>query len=371
MKLLIDMSCITKKTRYSSVSIYIMRLVDSLKKKDHHNIILLFDKSFEFYLKDRYPDFTYYTIKRNYLLYRLPFISDWYARCIYKKTISKIQCDYELIASDLDRGTLINPIHNRVIVIHDLKGIKEKTFASKKNFLFYKKIIETSRAVIAISNYTKNDIILHYKTPENKISVIHNSVNLSHNSIKPDSFDDSKKYFLYVNTLQPYKNILTLLQAFNLLVKKFDYNLVIVGKTTAYWLKIIRPFIQSKFWKNRIIHYEKLSAEELKYLYENTSLFISTSKREGFGYTPIEAAICRVPVLCSMCEALQETTHGLVNYYSPVDDFEALAYKMEQIINKPLQEKELNQIAEFFKITYSDEHQLEQIMQVFQNLENT
>ena len=93
------------------------------------------------------------------------------------------------------------------------------------------------------------------------------------------------------------------------------------------------------------------------------------SLREGFGYTPIEAALCKVPVICSRCEALPYSTQGLLNYYEPAKDYKALACKIDEVLNNPPSEQQLEKIAEKYKKDYSSERQLDLFKKVLDDIE--
>ena len=363
MNLLIDMSCINAKNAYASIPAYITNLVDSFHSSGVTNISLLTDISQLQKISQRYPNYKIYPIKRNYFLYRIPIISDFYSRYSYKKLLSKINCDTVLIASDQDRGTIAEILQKKIVVIFDLKGIKTTSQSTNfKNYIFYKKLVSQASSIIAISKYTKNDIVKYLSIPESKIHVIPCSVSVAKNPVKVDGLPD--KYILYVNTLQPHKNIQTLIAAYNECKYRNEYKFVVVGKTTSFWKEQICSLIEKDDLKQNVVHLQNLSKEELCYVYKNASLFVTPSLHEGFGYTPIEAAICGVPVISSTCEALKDSTQGLLNYYEPANDSFALTKKIEEVIETPPDKNTLLAIAEKFIHDYSAETQLNKFIEV-------
>ena len=102
-------------------------------------------------------------------------------------------------------------------------------------------------------------------------------------------------YILYVNAIREYKNIYTLIKAFNELKDVVTHNLVIVGKRNDYWERVIIPYIKEKNLLSRIELIEYATDAELNYLYKNAAVFVSPSLYEGLGYTPIEAAMHAIP----------------------------------------------------------------------------
>lgn len=175
-------------------------------------------------------------------------------------------------------------------------------------------------------------------------------------------------YILYVNTLQPYKNIATLVKAFCAIKDRCKERLLVVGKSTAYWENVMLPLLHTNKVNDRVIQLENLSNNELRFLYEHASLFVTPSLNEGFGYTPIEAAICQCPVLSSMQESLPDVTKGFLNYYYPAIDEEALAHSIIKLLNNRPKQETLNKIANIYCECYSPQKQAENILQLLYNV---
>jgi glycosyltransferase involved in cell wall biosynthesis len=92
---------------------------------------------------------------------------------------------------------------------------------------------------------------------------------------------------------------------------------------------------------------------------------VTTSLCEGFGYTPIEAAIYKCPVISTIQDSLPDVTEGLVNYYYPALDENALADKMIEVFAHYPSTETLEAISEHFKEIYApqiQEHAIHQIL---------
>lgn len=359
MKILVDMVEVSMDRLHASIPIYLMRFISAIKLEDRKYYTLLIRKDMEEFFRSSFPDFKvlfYHGMGYRRYFWRNPL---YYYSCYkLRRIIQRYHFNVVFIATDQPVYTLFKFKCRKVIVIHDLKGLKwnnniKSALCSLYLKRLYEKSIQTADAIIAISKYTKQDIRIYYpKVEENKIHVIYNSVTLADKAVKPVGFAESK-YILFVNTLRCYKNIATVVRAYCLINREIDNKLIIVGKKTRYWEEQIMPYIRSCNMVNRIIQLQHLTDEELRYLYENASLFVTSSLNEGFGYTPIEAAMCKCPVVCSIQEALPDVTQGLLNYYQPAMDAEALADKMIQVLKNPPSAGELNRIAETYASLYS------------------
>lgn len=362
MKILIDLSYIQMDRLFKSLSIYIFRFLDTIEERGQFKLLVL--KECEEYIKKRYPGFecvSYEPYSNNCRYSRLiKFIQ----RCWrYKFVVENSGCDCLFVPNDLVMFSLVKTRMRKVVVVHDLKTLKEKPgFKGRLSYIMFKfyywVLMHYSDSVVAISRYTKEDIHAFFRSiPADKVKVVYNSVVLSRTRKEPINVDLPERYILYVNTLHPYKNIMTLVRAFDELRLKIDHKLVIVGNETDYWRNFVSAYITHHGLSSRVIRLSNISNEELRYLYEHASLFVSTSMREGFGYTPIEAAMCACPVVCSMCEALPDTTRGLLNYYTSAKDEHELANKICQVLNTPPSTEELEYIASTFADLYSPQKQ--------------
>lgn len=368
MNILVDATEISMERLYSSIPMYIMRILSQIALEERNNYTLLINKNCNSFFKNHYPGFKLITFDfKGWNKYWHSNLKYRYTIYKFNKLIKQLKIDVIFIPTDYPYYLQEKLNCKKVVVIHDLKGIKRNCNTLKEAYeayslnKMYERHLKSADKIIAISKYTKQDILSYYtQINETKIHVIYNSVDIATKTEKPNySFDNP--YILYVNTLHQYKNVSTLIKSFAKLSNNIVHNLIVVGKTTPYWDNEIKPLIKNLKIENRIIQLQGLSDEELRYMYENAALFVTPSLHEGFGLTPIEAAICKCPVICSIQEALPDSTRGLLNYYQPAMDDEELTKIMRNLLNTPPCESELNKISEYYRDIYSPIKQFESI----------
>lgn len=372
MKVLFDVTDITEQRKFMSISQYKLRLLKVFSSQEKENITLLVTNNNVGYIKKICPQYPQKIVdNRKNILTRIPYIRCFVYPCLFKKVVESSGCDVFFSASDTTRITKLKMNVPKVIVIHDLKAIKYLDVRKRKEaYDVIKQNIDTANRVIAISNYTKEDILRNFECPEHKIDVVYNSVNVIAESVCP-KIKLPHRYILWVNTFDPYKNIFTLIKGYSKIFNEIEQDLVLVGCESPYWIDTCLPFIKEYGFENRVHVLFGISDEELRYLYENADLFVTTSTHEGFGYTPIEAAIYKCPVISTRCEALSDTTQGKFTYLdSPFDD-DKLSTLMLEIIKKGKDMVLLMKISEFFKNMYDVHKQKDQILKVLSEVKNS
>ena len=143
---------------------------------------------------------------------------------------------------------------------------------------------------------------------------------------------------------------------------------MIVGRTTQYWTQVIEPLLKQNDIMDRVIHLENISDNELRYVYENAELFVTSSLREGFGYTPIEAAICCCPVISTRCESLPDVTRNKVFYYNNPTDEAELCNLIRVVLHDRPDIEVLKSISDEFRSLYSGKAQIEQFENLFKRI---
>jgi len=242
-----------------------------------------------------------------------------------------------------------------IITIHDLilKKFSTCRASTLTPFIYWLKslayqvviflAVKRSKKIIAVSNYTKNDILEYFKVKSSKIKVIYEGA--------PDSGTASQiegsppailrrglppTYLLYVGNAYPHKNLERLILAFNKLIKdKKNLHLILVGEIDYFYKRIQDKFSGSK----QIIFTDFVSDKKLTYLYKNASLYIFPSLYEGFGLPPLEAMSYGTPVVCSQSSCLPEVLEDSVIYFNP-EDINDMAEKIKYVLNnKDIQER--------------------------------
>lgn len=378
MKVLVDMTFVSEDNLYLSLPRVAMRYLYGISSDNRKNYCLLFESSVADGMHRLLPEFEYLTVnllrsrtsRVDFRYFILPFT--------YKNAVDNSGCDVLYIPGEGWFATTLRFRIPSVATVNDIKQYKKdfgqfntqrgiiNKMSSVMRKLFFNRNLHKSSRIITISEYTRQDIIKYFpEVGADKIHSVHCTVAPIESSKKPDGLN-RLDYILNVNSIHQFKNLMTLIIAYEKIMNETESDLVIVGRKTDYWEETIYPYIKEHQLEGRIIRLENLEDSELRYLYENTKLFVTPSLHEGFGYTPVEAAIYGAPVISSKCESLPEATMNLVYYYEPATDEHELAKKMLEVLNNPPSEEKRNKISSTLKEEYSPRHQVEQSEIVFQ-----
>jgi len=245
-----------------------------------------------------------------------------------------------------------------VAVIHDLyyknfsnrkKAILNKLYAlyvDKKHRAMLKK----AKKIITISEFIKSDILKYFPgTKSNNVVVIPNAVVMSGETAVPEGI--TAPFLLCVNDHGIHKNHLTLLKAYNIIKNKVPHRMVLLGSEREETPNILE-YIDKNGLGNKVDLISNISDSERNWLYHNADLLISPSMYEGFGRTPIEAAIMGAMVLTSRDASLPEVTCEMLNYYEPTTDEKVLAVNILDLLAHPAPVEEREKIAKKFKELY-------------------
>ena len=215
-----------------------------------------------------------------------------------------------------------------VVTIHDLSFFYYPSEFRKKDLFQLKnwtaQAIHKSKAIIAVSKTTKKDIVKWYQIPDTKISVIYNgfekkSEDKSDKDVLMQYNISEKKYILYVGTLQPRKNIVTLIHAFNDYYKTHEgLKLVIVGKKGWLYDEIFAE-VKRLSLNDKVIFTDFIPDEDVIILYKNAWVFVMPSLYEGFGIPILEAMAYGCPVISSQNSSLPEIGGEACLYFDPED----------------------------------------------------
>ena len=194
--------------------------------------------------------------------------------------------------------------------------------------------INRADKIIAVSNYTKRELILTYNVPGTKIEVISNGIeqesfdfNEEERKEIGDKFGIHKKStVMFVGRLEERKGLSLLLQAFKQVLTNIDAHLVVVGSGDQ---KPYQELACSLGIMNRVIFTGYVDELSLRKLYSICDVYVLSSRLEGFGLTIVEAMAAGKPVVATKVGEIPEIVNSGENgILVEVDDLDGLANGM-------------------------------------------
>lgn len=199
----------------------------------------------------------------------------------------------------------------QLLVIHDLIPALYPDEAPRLH-RYYKMVLPLMLRRIGVigtvSWHTKNDLVQHYKLDPRLVQVIYNapSADLAdHTRDRRPSALQSERYFLFVGTFAPRKNLHTVTKAFASVVEEVGESLVVVAYPDQ-WMEEYLGLVKSLGLKEKVNILSGLEDGEIAYLYRQASALFLLSEYEGFGLPPIEAMSVGTPAVVSDSGALAE-----------------------------------------------------------------
>ena len=202
-----------------------------------------------------------------------------------------------------------------VVSIHDASFLRYPEFTESGNLAYLRaaieKTVKRSDAIITISRFSAAELAFFFPEARAKTHVIYPGIleHMAHSSAQAGAEIRRTKvlhrpYVLTVGTLEPRKNIEFLVKVFEAM-KQFHGELVIVGRR-GWKYEAILERLQSSPRSRDIRLVDNVNDSELPAVYAGAELFLFPSFYEGFGFPPLEAMQCGVPVISSTGGSLKE-----------------------------------------------------------------
>ncbi|MEO6231473.1 MAG: glycosyltransferase family 1 protein [Ferruginibacter sp.] len=293
---------------------------------------------------------------------------------------------YHGLSNELPNGIEKTKVRT-VVTVHDL--IYER-FPETYNFderythrWKIKRACKIADAVIAISEQTKEDLVNIYGISANKIFTCYQSCNPIFENLQSESEKEivkkryglPDKYFLFVSSIAPRKNLVTICKALVLLKDKMNIPLVIIGDGKKEKDAVKKLMAENKMNDQLIFLNDLPQAKEIAFtnatdfpaIYQQALALIYPSIFEGFGLPILEAMWSGLPVISSNISSMPEVAGEAALYFAPHEDDTLAKHMFSIATNKTiageLRAKGFIQAQKFAPFNYA-----ENVMKVYTQL---
>ena len=236
-----------------------------------------------------------------------------------------------------------------VVTVYDLSFVHypERYSRFKREYLtrMTKRSVRVAEQVVCISEDGKRDVHEQFNIPLERIEVVVPGVSEAYGVmdeaviqrfLKKEAQD--KPYILHLGTLQPRKNIPTLIDAFSQL-SDFDGDLVFIGGKGWMYEEIFGK-VRDLGLEERVRFVGYAPDEEIPLWYNGADALVLASVSEGFGMPIAEAMACGTPVIGSNVSSIPEVVGDAGLLFDPHDS-EELAECLRKVLNNPTQQNEM------------------------------
>jgi glycosyltransferase involved in cell wall biosynthesis len=229
-----------------------------------------------------------------------------------------------------------------VLTVHDLL---EHMYGSRNasslrrslHFYLTRRVLRKAARVIAVSQFTKNEIEKLLAIADDRIEVVYNAIDerfLRGHATDADRELIAQRYLvnypfiLYTGAIRPHKNVVRIIEAFSALKselqkeKQFpDLKLIIIGDDLSSHPRLRRTVVRSGV-QNDVRFLGFVPIEVLRIFYDVARIFVFPSLYEGFGLPPLEAMAHGTPVVTSNTSSLPEVVGNAALLVNPENVFE-------------------------------------------------
>lgn len=303
---------------------YVYQIVSGLIKHNEHRFVLFLDR-------DPLPEWQNRNVK--FVVLKLPAFAWQIVVFLYLEFLRPVDIYFSttsvIIPSLLRSVPTITTLFDFVSFLFPDQHNRKAVVIEK---LWMPLALRFSNKLIAISEHTRSDAIRYFRADPEKIHVIYLAPSL--NGVGEDIKITGENIILFIGTLEPRKNIIRLVEAFNKLRNdEIKSTLVLAGKW-GWQNQAIKQAIYSSQFKQDIKVLGYLKNINKNSLYKQAKVFAFPTLYEGFGLPPLEAMANGVPVITSNISSLPEVVGDAAILVNPKET-EEIYLALKKIITNP------------------------------------
>lgn len=238
----------------------------------------------------------------------------------------------------------VTPLLNRIpaiITVYDLSFMHYPERFPRAQRLYLqtqtRRSVQRAQRIVTISKAGRDDVHHFFGIPLERIEVIYPGVDKRFDPVSAERLTDFKarvnppeRFILHVGTLQPRKNIPTLIDAFSQLPDQSIHLVLVGGKGWLY--DDIFARVAELGMSNRVHFTGYVADDALPLWYQSAAMLVFPSVYEGFGLPVVEAMRGGTPVIAANTSSIPEVAGNAALMFNPHDSAE-LAHCMQSVLN--------------------------------------
>lgn len=264
----------------------------------------------------------------------------------------------------------------KVVTVHDLLFLRfPQGYHAIDRWIYnykFRRACRVADRIIAVSRFTKQEIVSHYHIPPEKISVVYQGCDPAFRLPADEKtrmevravYNLPTHYILYVGSIESRKNLMLLAKALPQI--RQGTEVIAVGRRTPYADDVEAYLLQHRL-QSRMRLLSGVPFGHLPALYQMADVFVYPSRCEGFGIPLIEALCSGVPAVGCTGSCLEEAGGPASAYVHP-DDENALATEINDILINKARRIHMIEAGLKYANRFSDELLLENLLQVYRHV---
>jgi glycosyltransferase involved in cell wall biosynthesis len=246
-----------------------------------------------------------------------------------------------------------------ILTVHDLLehmyGSRDAS-SLRRSLYFYltRRALRKAARVIAVSQFTKNEIEKLLAVPDARIEVVYNAIDerflhghatAADRELIAQRYQVNHPFILYAGAIRPHKNVVRIIEAFSSLKSELqkeqqfpDLKLIIIGDDLSSHPRLRRTVVRSGV-QNDVRFLGFVPIEVLRIFYDVAKIFVFPSLYEGFGLPPLEAMAHGTPVVASNTSSLPEVVGNAALLVNPENVFEIRRGLQRALLDPVLRER--------------------------------
>src|SRR3981189_1506495 len=246
-----------------------------------------------------------------------------------------------------------------VMTVHEMlehmsRSRQQSGFWRSLHFQLNKHVLSGAARILAVSNFTKNEMEKLFEIPSERIEVVYNAIDerFLHGHASPadreliaQRYQVTYPFLLYAGCVSAHKNVVRMIEAFSALKTELerdqaypDLKLIIIGDDLSGNPDLRRTVVRSGV-QNDVRFLGFIPIEVLRIFYDEAKVFVFPSLYEGFGLPPLEAMAHGTPVVTSNVSSLPEVVGNAAVLVNPENVFEIMRALHRVLVDQPMRER--------------------------------